>query len=107
MFASMHTFLLHACPFSGFIPCISHALPACNQTIHKSCFPCPGTNMFTYMKFGLPRVLPPGIGETSSEFNSSDEEVAGRSRAAGQGRTRLRGARSEDFLDRVGDGQDR
>jgi len=66
-----------------------------------------GTNMFTYMKFGLPRVLPPGIGETSSEFNSSDEEVAGRSRAAGQGRTRLRGARSEDFLDRVGDGQDR
>merc|ERR1719402_2192759 len=35
-----------------------------------------GTNMFTYLKFGLPRVLPPDREETSSDFNSSDEEVA-------------------------------
>ena len=59
--------------------------------------------MFTYLKFGLPRVLPPGREETSSDFNSSDEEVATRTSRA---RTRLRPSRSEEFLDRSRDGQD-
>jgi ABC-type multidrug transport system ATPase subunit len=59
-----------------------------------------GTNMFTYLKFGLPRVLPPDREETSSDFNSSEEEVVERSSRA---RPRLRAARSEDFLDRVGE----
>ena len=27
-----------------------------------------GTNMFTYLKFGLPRVLPPGKGEQVGNF---------------------------------------
>ncbi|XP_023342184.1 ATP-binding cassette sub-family G member 8 [Eurytemora carolleeae] len=56
-----------------------------------------GTNMFTYLKFGLPRVLPPGKGEqgpdNSSGYDSTDEEVGYR----GQG---LRAARSEDVLNR-------
>ena len=56
--------------------------------------------MFTYLKFGLPRVLPPDREETSSDYNSSEEEVLERSSRA---RPRLRAARSEDFLDRVGE----
>jgi len=66
-----------------------------------------GTNMFTYLKFGLPRVLPPDREETSSDFNSSEEEVAGHNSRTSRAPNRLRGARSEDFLDRVGDGHDR
>ena len=70
-----------------------------------SCPPNPplaGTNMYTYLKFGLPRVLPPGKEEggqeNSSGYDSTDEEVGGRRQ--GQGRGRLRAARSEDFLNR-------
>jgi len=61
-----------------------------------------GTNMYTYLKFGLPRVLPPGKEEgleNSSGYDSTDEEVMGR-RQGGAGRGRLRAARSEDFLNR-------
>jgi len=60
-----------------------------------------GTNMFTYLKFGLPRVMPPGREEISSDYNSTDEEAGDR------GRTRLRAARSEDFLNRAGVDSDR
>ena len=63
--------------------------------------------MFTYLKFGLPRVLPPDREETSSDFNSSDEEVAGDNSRTSRARNRLRGARSEEFLDRAGGGDDR
>jgi len=62
-----------------------------------------GTNMYTYLKFGLPRVLPPGKEEgleNSSGYDSTDEEVMGR-RQGGGGRGRLRAARSEDFLNRT------
>ena len=62
--------------------------------------------MFTYLKFGLPRVLPPGREEISTDSNSTDEEVAGRSSRTGRARTRLRSARSEDFLNRTGDAED-
>ena len=58
--------------------------------------------MFTYLKFGLPRVLPPGIEEISSGSNSTDEEMVGRGRRTG----RLRTARSEDFLNRAVDEAD-
>lgn len=55
-----------------------------------------GTNMFTYLKFGLPRVLPPGMTkegrDNSSGYDSTDEDI---------GRHRLRAARSEDFLTRT------
>ena len=57
--------------------------------------------MFTYLKFGLPRVLPPGIEEISSGTTSTDEEMVGRGSRTDRGRNRLRGARSEDFLNRV------
>lgn len=96
-------FRMHILQFNGFI---NHAMPKCmrKHLIHKSYpFFCQGTNMFTYLKFGLPRVLPPGREETSSDFNSSDEEVAARTSRA---RTRLRPSRSEEFLDRSRDGQD-
>jgi hypothetical protein len=73
------------------------------KAINSYPFSCQGTNMFTYLKFGLPRVLPPGREETSSDFNSSDEEVAARTSRA---RTRLRPSRSEEYLDRPMDGQD-
>ncbi|KAL1116725.1 hypothetical protein AAG570_005197 [Ranatra chinensis] len=38
-----------------------------------------GSNMYTYLKFGLPRVFPPkgGAKETSSGYNSSDEGCGG------------------------------
>ena len=70
-----------------------------------------GTNMYTYLKFGLPRVLPPNKhgegGPHSSGYDSTDEDLASRARAAsavfhdGSG-GRLRAARSEDFLSAVG-----
>ena len=36
-----------------------------------------GTNMFTYLKFGLPRVLPPNRSENlnSSGYDSTDEDI--------------------------------
>ncbi|XP_014243372.1 ABC transporter G family member 1 [Cimex lectularius] len=39
-----------------------------------------GANMYTYLKFGLPRVFPPnqGPGGTSSGYNSSEEDLRGR-----------------------------
>merc|ERR1719414_1756799 len=58
-----------------------------------------GINMYTYLKFGLPRVLPPGKEEgleNSSGYDSTDEEVMGRRQgggAGGAGRGRLRAAR--------------
>ena len=49
--------------------------------------------MFTYLKFGLPRVVPPG-----TESESTDGEEFGRREIP---RGRLRSARSEEVLDRV------
>eukprot|EP00096_Caligus_rogercresseyi_P011213 TRINITY_DN4346_c0_g1_i1.p1 TRINITY_DN4346_c0_g1~~TRINITY_DN4346_c0_g1_i1.p1 ORF type:complete len:975 (+),score=241.06 TRINITY_DN4346_c0_g1_i1:188-3112(+) len=57
-----------------------------------------GANMYTYLKFGLPRVLPPlHKRDNSSGYDSTDEEaMVGNSRKRGGGA--LRAARSEDFL---------
>ena len=63
--------------------------------------------MFTYLKFGLPRVLPPGRDDISSDSPSTDEEVAHGGRRPAPTRNRLRSARSEDFLDRVVERQER
>ncbi|XP_040564085.1 ATP-binding cassette sub-family G member 8 [Lepeophtheirus salmonis] len=57
-----------------------------------------GANMYTYLKFGLPRVLPPlHKRENSSGYDSTDEEThhhTSKNRSNGV----LRSARSEDFL---------
>ena len=57
-----------------------------------------GTNMFTYLKFGLPRVLPPNRSENlnSSGYDSTDDDL--RMQHGGHRATRLRAARSEDFI---------
>ncbi len=56
-----------------------------------------GTNMYTYLKFGLPRVLPPNRSENpnSSGYDSTDDD---RRDYRGTSRSRLRAARSEDFI---------
>ena len=56
-----------------------------------------GTNMYTYLKFGLPRVVPSnGKIDGSSGYDSTDEEGLGSGRGRFNGG--LRAARSEDFL---------
>merc|ERR1719394_8159 len=62
-----------------------------------------GINMYTYLKFGLPRAL-----AHSSGYDSTDEEMEAGGDTADMisvrhdrgDRSRLRGARSEEFLDR-------
>lgn len=74
-----------------------------------------GTNRFTYLKFGLPRVLPPRAGssgivsvhgghkDNSSGYDSTDEELVTRARSVPPP-TGIRAARSEDFLNGGGGG---
>ena len=61
-----------------------------------------GTNMFTYLKFGLPRVLPPNRNSenlNSSGYDSTDDDLRGGMQQQNNARTsRLRAARSEDFI---------
>jgi len=66
-----------------------------------------GINMYTYLKFGLPRVMPFGMEEAlahSSGYDSTDEEPGdGGDGHQHRNRARLRAARSEEFLDRGND----
>jgi len=66
-----------------------------------------GINMYTYLKFGLPRVMPFGMDEAlahSSGYDSTDEELGdGDNTHLNKSRARLRAARSEEFLDRAND----
>lgn len=60
-----------------------------------------GTNMFTYLKFGLPRVLPPNRSENlnSSGYDSTDDDLRMQhQQQQAHSRSRLRAARSEDFI---------
>jgi hypothetical protein len=72
-----------------------------------------GTNMYTYLKFGLPRVMAPNRSENpnSSGYDSTDDDLGRRElRGGGTSRSRLRAARSEDILDgrdRTGGGRRR
>jgi len=66
-----------------------------------------GINMYTYLKFGLPRVMPFGMEEGlahSSGYDSTDEELGdGGETQVHRNKQRLRAARSEEFLDRTND----